>query len=358
MMHATRSDKFRSRSLHRHGALLAALGVLLWTGAAAAQTVERPNVKIMLDWTIQGTHAPFFIADKKGYFKEEGVTVQIEPGKGAGNTSNNVASGVYQFGWADVPTMVKFDAQNPGKELTAVYVNFDETPLCVVTKKSRHIKTPADLDGIKMNGSPGSAIYATMPILLKAAHAEHVKINWLNAAPQLAGPMFMRGDSDGLGGFTNSMVPAAIELGAKMEDLDVMRFADFGVDLYGLALIVQKSFAEANPKTVAAVVRALNKGTKDTIADPEAAIAVMKSVDQMIKPDVELIRLKIALGHTVTKNVAEHGLSSVTPERMQKTIDTVVAAESLSTTPKLADVYTDRFLPPVAERMPPAPAKK
>ena len=63
------------------------------------------------------------------------------------------------------------------------------------------------------------------------------------------------------------------------------------------------------------------------------------------------MRLEIALGHTVTENVKKNGLSSVTPARVQSTIDAVVAAYKIANVPKVADVWTDKFLPSQTERM-------
>jgi hypothetical protein len=60
-----------------------------------------------------------------------------------------------------------------------------------------------------------------------------------------------------------------------------------------------------------------------------------------------------ALGLTNTPYVMANGLSSVTPEKLQKTIDAMVSAYQLPVSPQPATVYTDRFLPPPAERMPP-----
>jgi NitT/TauT family transport system substrate-binding protein len=101
------------------------------------------------------------------------------------------------------------------------------------------------------------------------------------------------------------------------------------------------------------VVKALNEGTKDTIASPQKALAVLKARDPMMKLDIEKVRLDIALGLTDTAHVRQHGLSSVTPEKLQKTIDAMVSAYGLPSTPAPAAVYTDAFLPPAAERMPP-----
>jgi NitT/TauT family transport system substrate-binding protein len=320
-------------------------------GTAAAQT---KNVRIMMDWIIQGTHAPFFVAQDKGYFKAEGVMVDtIDAGKGATNVAVSVAGGVYHFGWVDLPSMIRFNAQNPASALIAVYMSFDESPLAVITRKAAGIRKPADLDGRKIAGGPGTAVHDTISILLKAANAENVKINWVAVQPQLFGPMLKRGEVDGTGGFTNSNIPAALELGFTLDDLFVIKYSDFGADMYGLALVTTKKFADENPATVRGVVRALNQGTKDTIASPQKALDVLKALDPMMKLDIEKVRLDIALGLTNTANVAKNGLSSVTAEKLKKTIDAMVAAYALPASPDPATVYTDAFLPPVAERMPP-----
>src|SRR6266568_2143075 len=103
---------------------------LILLGCLAAQApAETRNVRIMMDWIIQGTHAPFFVARENGYFKSEGITVDaIDAGKGATNVAVSVAGGVYQFGWVDLPSMIRFNAQNPASPLIAVYISFDETP--------------------------------------------------------------------------------------------------------------------------------------------------------------------------------------------------------------------------------------
>ena len=341
---------FSIRTLRR----LVALSLVFAVASVVAAKAETKNVKIMMDWIIQGTHAPFFVAQDKGYFKADGVTVDtIDAGKGATNVAVAVAGGVYQFGWVDLPSMIRFNAANPASPLLAVYVSFGESPLAVITRKAAGIRKPSDLDGKKLAGGPGTAVHDTISILLKAANAENVKINWVAVQPQLFGPMLKRGEVDGTGGFTNSNIPAALELGFTLDDLFVIKYSDFGADMYGLALVTTKKFADENPQTVRGVVKALNQGTKDTIASPEKALAVLKASDPMMKLDIEKVRLDIALGLTNTEHVMKNGLSSVTPEKLQKTIDAMVTAYQLPVSPDPATVYTDRFLPPVAERMPP-----
>jgi NitT/TauT family transport system substrate-binding protein len=332
----------------RHSVLWLLLAITSFAGPVEAQT---KNVRIMMDWVIQGTHAPFFVAEEKGYFKAEGLAVAIDPGKGATNTAVNVASGVYQMGYVDLPTLIRFNAQNPASPLATVYMSFDETPACILTLKSKGIRTPADLDGKRIAGQPGTAVHDTISILLNAAGATHVKINWVPVSPALFAPMLRRGEVDGLGAFTNSQIPALLELGFKMDELSIIKYSDFGADLYGLALVVTKKFADENPDTVRGIVKAFNRGLKDTIADPDRALEIMKPRDSLMKMEFEKVRLQIALGHTVTPHVAKNGLSSVTAQRLKHNIDATVSAYQLARSPDPSTVYTDKFLPPVAERM-------
>jgi len=327
-----------------------ALGLVLFASVAARAEVS--NVKITLDWIVQGTHAPFFIAQEKGYFKAGGVSVDaIDAGNGATNVAVKVAGGAYQFGWVDIPSMILFNAKNPSTPLIAVYVSFDTSPLAFITRKSAGIRKPADLEGKKIAGGPGTAVHDTASILFKAANAGNVKVDWVAVQPQLFGPMFKRGEVDGTGGFTNSNIPAILEMGFTMDDLFVLKYSDFGADMYGLALVTRKKFADENPQTTRAVVKALNQGTKDTIAEPQKALELLKARDPMMKMDIEKVRLDIALGLTKTANVTSNGLSSVTPQKLQQTIDAIAGAYQLPASPDPATIYTDRYLPPAAERM-------
>jgi len=336
-------------SLSRRALLLGATATALLAPRASAET---RNVKIMMDWIIQGTHAPYFLAQQKGYFKDAGVIVDaLDAGKGATNVAVSVAGGAYQFGWVDMPSMIRFNALNPSSPLLAVYISFDDSPLAVVTRKDAGIRKPADLDGKKIAGGPGTAVHDTVSILLKAAKAENVKIEWVNVQPQLFGPMLKRGEVAGTGGFTNSNIPAALELGMTLDDLSVLKYSDFGANMYGLALVTTKKFADGNPETVKGVVAALNRGTKDTIADPDAGLAVLKARDPMMKLDIEKVRLGLALELTKTAAVMKSGLSVVDQAKMQFTIDAICEAYSLTAKPGPADVYTEKFLPPIGERM-------
>src|SRR4051794_19510750 len=114
------------------------LTVLLLTvalsGDARAQ-VERPDVKLTLDWAFQGPQSVFTLPSDRGYYKAEGLNMTVDRGSGSNDAVARVASGAYQFGWGDPSAMIKYNAEHPGQELIAVFVTGDASPNAVMALK-------------------------------------------------------------------------------------------------------------------------------------------------------------------------------------------------------------------------------
>src|SRR5499433_4228347 len=131
------------------GALLAAaLGL---ASPALAQTA----VKFSLDWKYEGTQAPFLLALDRGYFKAEGLDVTIDTAGGSVEPINRIASRTYDMAFADINSLIKFRDQNPQTPLKAIFMIYSNPPFAVVTRKSRGVAAPKDLEGKKL-GAPAA----------------------------------------------------------------------------------------------------------------------------------------------------------------------------------------------------------
>jgi len=84
----------RLRHLRLTFVLLTALAAGVAGAGIKPAQAQQKDVRMMLDWIVQATHAPFFVAQQKGYFKDAGLNVTVDPGKGAGNVAVSVASNV------------------------------------------------------------------------------------------------------------------------------------------------------------------------------------------------------------------------------------------------------------------------
>jgi NMT1/THI5 like len=109
MQQETDMDFIRQgRAAAAFGAGLALMVVAL-CGSASAET----RLKMVLNWKYQGPQGFFFVAQDKGYFKEEGLDVIIDQGDGSATPIPKVASGTYDVGFGDINALIDFASKRP-----------------------------------------------------------------------------------------------------------------------------------------------------------------------------------------------------------------------------------------------------
>src|SRR5712692_8304480 len=81
-------------------------GVVGDSWRAQAQAPKMTDITFSLDFIVLGRHAPFYVAIEKGFFKEEGLNVNIIPAKGTAQAIQNIESGLAQIGFTDVASLV------------------------------------------------------------------------------------------------------------------------------------------------------------------------------------------------------------------------------------------------------------
>ncbi|MGQ0663556.1 MAG: ABC transporter substrate-binding protein [Pseudomonadota bacterium] len=336
---------------HRHlpSIIGAAAALALAAGSAAAQ---QTSIKFTLDFTLQGPQGAFFLAHERGYYAAEGVNLTaLDAGRGSSDTVNRVASGAYDMGFGDLNALIEFNAKNPGRESLAVLMIYDQAPFSIVTLKSKNIARPADLVGRNAAAPSFDTPFRLFALFAKANNFDPARVNWSNVAPPLREPMLARGETDAISGFSFTAVLALKGLGVPEANIQTFMYKDFGVDLYSNAVIAAPALVQSNPGAVKGFVQATIRGWQDAIADPAAAVAALKKKDPLINDVLELERLKLAIATSVlTGDVKKSGFGGVRPERLQRNIDLVTEGFNLERKVAAGQVFTDRFLPPAAER--------
>lgn len=325
---------------------MVALGVA-GAGAAEAQTA----VKFALDWKFEGPSAPYFVAIDKGYYKAEGLDVTIDSGPGSVAGIARVAAGTYPLGFFDINSLAKFRDQNPDKPVKAVMMVYDQPPFSIVTLKKMGISKPKDLEG-KILGAPApDGAFAQWKAFVKENGIAADKVTINNIGFPVREPMLASGEVHAITGFSFSSYFNLMQKGVKAEDIVVMLMSDYGLVLYGNAIMVNPDFAKANPKVVAGFVAATIKGVRDTAKDPEAAIKSVMKRNETGDEKIELDRLKMALkDNMITSWVRANGIGGVDMKRLDASIEQIAVTYDFKAKPKAEDIFTSEFLPPAADR--------
>jgi NitT/TauT family transport system substrate-binding protein len=330
----------------------ALLASLLLGLTANAHADEPYKMKFTLDWRFEGPSAPFLLAKAKGYFAAEGLDVTVDSGSGSVGAVTRVASGAYEMGFADFNALAEYDAQNPGSKIQGVYMVYNFTPAAVVTLKKSNITKPGDLVGKILAAPVFDAGRKAFPAFAKSNKLDPASVKWQSVDPALRETMLARGEVDAITGFSFTSVLSLEARGVKENELNVMLYNDYGVELYGNAIIASPKFMAEKPELVKGFLRAFNKALKETIANPDAAAAYVKAADALADLPLETRRLKMAMSSVVvTPEAKANGLGAVTDDRLQRSLAETAAAYNLKAVPSAKDLFTSAFLPAKADRM-------
>lgn len=321
--------------------LLAAAAAVL-TSPAFAETA----VPFALDWKFEGPAAPYFHALDAGYFADAGMTVTISEGAGSLDAIPKVATGAFPIGFADINSLMRFLDQNPGAPVTAVMMVYDKPPFAVVGRRSLGVEGPADLEGKILGAPPPDGAWAQFPIFAAETGIDASAITVEPVGFPTREPMLAEGNVAAITGFSFSSTLNLKRLGVPADDISVLLMADYGVDLYGNAIIVNTEFAAANPELVTGFLGAVAKGWKDAIATPDAAISALMERNPAADAALETERLQMAIdANVLTDFVMANGMGAIDGDRMMNAIEQTKSVYEFQTDPDMSLYFDSSFLP-------------
>ena len=257
-----------------------------------SQENQDTNITLALDWFPNANHIGLYIAEDKGYFKDEGLNVEIRTPPDPSAILQTVASGTDDFGINYQPDLLI--ARDAGIPVISILGMVQHPLNSVMALHSSGYTSLSDLKNKKI-GYPGIPWNEdALNTMLKSDGLSGIDdIELVNVSWEL-GTSLMSEKVDAVIGayFTHE----SISLENQGYPVDIFRMEDWGVpDYYELILVTSEMYLKNNPKIVEGFTRAVTKGYRDAIQDPQLGVDVLKKyspdIDESIdRPGADLLQ--------------------------------------------------------------------
>ncbi len=341
----------RRRFLKSSGLAASALALPAAPYRARAATALRP-VSMTLDWIYQGPNVGFTMARDKGFYRDAGLDVTVNSGKGSGTTAQLVASKATQFGFSDGYAVA--NGISKGMAIKTIGSVFRKNPAALIVLADSGITSPKQLEGKTIAMTAGSGQFQQWPAFAKGAGIDASKVQMVNIDPAGVGPALVNNKVDGIGGYAQGYVPA-IEIRAKKQ-VRIFWFADYGVTVVSNGIIVHDDLLKSDPELVRAFVAPSIKGFLYGRQHPDEAVASVVKYLPTADPKIVRRELELSWKTWVTPHTAGKPLGWEAEADWASTVQVLKQYGGVNTPPALDALFTNAFVPMGAEYVPPQTA--
>lgn len=289
-----------------------------------------------LDWAVGAEHSYIYLAQKKGYFKQEGLDVEIQPGDGSITSAKLVGNGTIDYALCSGDTALI--AASAGAPVQVIAVLYSRTPTVVYSRKDRNITKPKDLEGRKYGAYMKSTTYNQFLAFCSLAGIDKGKVQVVATAGKADD--ILTDSVDASGGYTY-IQPVQCELaGTPVNEIFV---ADYGVNCYSMAVIGNKNTMKSD--IAQRFLKAAIKAFAEMLSDKSESLNAFFEAVPTANKDFERLKLK-RLSEFLRKNLETQGhIGAQSLDGWQKTQEFLISQQLISAKVNLSEFFTDKFLP-------------
>jgi NitT/TauT family transport system substrate-binding protein len=275
--------------------LIAALTVLVALGSTDDVFAQKPEMNEVDAWLVRDPQmsAQFAVADQMGYFKAEGLKVNIRWYIAGTDLPSMWGAGNIHLGTATATMVVPIAASGQGIYNIAPQSDVGGVQQVVLGKRAQEIvKSPKDLEKLKIGMPKGASVTMAIQHMCQANGVDFSKIQFVNLSPPDAVTALAKGDIDAMAAWAPWTFRAVKDAGGKLY------FTGSRSNIPGkegpvewlqvhAGVVASGKMLKENPNTLRAVLRAVRKATDTLNKDREASV---KIVAREMKLDEDLAR--------------------------------------------------------------------
>ena len=246
---------------------------------------------LMLDWFPNADHAGIYQGLAEGDFAKAGLDVHVQVPSDPAAPLRLLAAGKVDAAISYEPEVLL--ARNQGLALVSVAAVVERPLTSIVSIRSKHITTPAQLRGKRVGDAGIPYQHAYLTTILSQAGVPASSVKEINVGDNLV-PAMLSGRVDAtLGAFWNY---EAIQLAELHKHPNVIHMEQVGVPSYDeLVVVVRKDTIIKHPDVVRRFVQALGRGYESVRRDPQAAITNLVHASSGLDPTLQLASVRATL---------------------------------------------------------------
>jgi NitT/TauT family transport system substrate-binding protein len=340
--YAPRNDGFREEGKMRFLISILASLVLMTFAALPAQAADK--VVLMLNWYVYGEHAPFYYGKAKGLYAAEGIDLEIQEGRGSAATTQAVAAKTANFGYVDVPTMMR--AAVKGAPVVATGVLLQTSPMSVMGLAEKNIRKPEDIKGKTVAITPADSMTQIWPLFLKKTGLKESDFTTVAGDAQTKLNAVINGQADLLLGYVMDQSMKIKDAIGK--EVYPIKFADYGINMVSSGIVANTDYVKANPDLVKRFMAATTKAVEAAEKDPKgAAQSILDANPKGGKIDTLTQGFELTIPLYRTPETKTRRPFQVTDQNMTDTVNLMVEYGGLDAKAKdnPKAFYTNDYLP-------------
>ena len=313
---------------------------------AASTPAQTPKpMKLTLNFLAGGPQAGFMYAKKLGYYRDAGIDLTIEEGKGSATTAQQVATNQTDVAFADAPAAMQI--RSKGAPVKIVAPILQTNGFAIISIEGSGINTPKDLLGKRLAVQPGTAQTTLLDAILAENKIDKAKLDIVNIDPAaLVGALLEKKVDAILAGADFQSVQIR-DRGFKVKDI---LYRDVGVPTVGLSIIARDDRLKADADLYKRFVAASLKGWDEARKNPDAAAAAVIEQFPAVTKEQIIKQLKVDLDLICAPGAT--ALGRVPDKNWQITFDLLTTYLQLPKDKPIGDYYTTEFLPADAPKCP------
>ena len=311
--------------------------------AGPAQAADAPTkLTFWLNYPAAGYNAGYEAAITRGYYKDAGLDVTIEPGNGSQITAGLIAAGKADIGFADAAPVMKLISQ--GAKMKVIATILQGNPNSVTALKKTHLTSVQDMKGHSVAMPNGGSQASMFPLVMQYAGLKEGDIKVINMPANSMVPALLQGTVDVILGSVDAYTPQLKSMGV---DTDDYLFVNSGAPTVSTSIVASDAFLAAHPDQARDFVAASLKGWNAVIADKASGVAAMKQ----IFPDADEKLAPAQIDATLFLMCVNHAkfVGKALPEQWTATVKSFAAIGVLPGDVPASTYYSYDYLPPDAQ---------